>query len=404
MLHTNKFLGALLLIAGTSIGAGILALPASTAPYGFLPAALLFFTCWAVMIYSALLIMEITHWTKPDSNLITMASETLGSWGKAFAWISYLLLLYCLMAAYLGGMNSLITITAETFLHQHIYPWAGSITLIVIFGIIIYLGPRPIDYINRLLVIGLVLSYGAIVFLATPHIKTTNLSHIHFPNLWMALPIIITAFGFHIIIPSLRTYLKDDIKHLKKAIVVGSILTLLIYLAWEAIIMGVIPAKGTHGLIAMLKSGQPAIDITRSLHTIIGNPWLDEISKFLAFFMISTSFIGVSFSLFDFLSDGLHIKKTKLGRFSTALITFIPPLLFMLLYPRGFIIALGYAGVFVAVLLIILPALMAWSGRYIKKIHTNYHTRGGKPALIFITLFAIVIIFAELANKLYAAL
>jgi len=400
---TNRLLGAILLITGTCIGAGMLALPISTAAYGFIPSSALFIICWAVMAFSALLILEVTLWLEPGANLITMGKATLGWFGQALAWTAYLLLLYCLMAAYLSGMNALITQALEAITHTHIYPWIGSLILILLFGIIIYLGAKPIDYINRLLMVGLVVAYAALITLIAPYTEISKLDFQQFNKLWFALPIVITSFGFHIIIPSVRTYLKNDVKKLRLAILIGSTIPLIVYVVWEFLIFSVLPAKGPHGLSSILQSGQPTIDLTHLLHLKLHNPWLDEIFQLFAFFMISTSFIGVSFSLFDFLADGFHVKKTKLSRLSTAAITFIPPLLFALLYPKGFIVALGYAGIFVAVLLCILPALMVWSGRYWKKLAApageagpGYRVFGGPIPLLLLIIFSIGVIVAEL--------
>lgn len=110
---------------------------------------------------------------------------------------------------------------------------------------------------------------------------------------------------------------------------------------------------------------------------------------------IATSFIGVSLSLFDFLTDGFHIRRTRLGKLKTLAMTFIPPALFTLLYPKGFILALGYAGIFVAILLILLPAAMTFSGRYVKKVSKGYRAMGGIPFLIIAAIFAIAVILIE---------
>jgi tyrosine-specific transport protein len=113
---------------------------------------------------------------------------------------------------------------------------------------------------------------------------------------------------------------------------------------------------------------------------------------------IVTSFIGVSFSLFEFLMDSFNITSNQKGRCLGLLLTFAPPLLFAFYYPNGFILALGYAGIFVAILLGILPALMAWSGRYWKKIATGYQPKIDRGMLTLIILFSLVIIYSQLAS------
>ena len=98
------------------------------------------------------------------------------------------------------------------------------------------------------------------------------------------------------------------------------------------------------------------------------------------------------------LADGLKMEKDATHKYIIELLTFIPPLVFALVYPNGFIIALGYAGIFVAILHGILPVIMAWSGRYVSKHDAKYTVRGGKLLLIVLFIFFTQIIFADFAE------
>ena len=64
-------MGAVALVAGTTVGAGMLALPAVTADSGFVPSTVALFGCWLYMATTGLLIVEV--------NLSTMCE--LGSGG-----------------------------------------------------------------------------------------------------------------------------------------------------------------------------------------------------------------------------------------------------------------------------------------------------------------------------------
>lgn len=55
----------------------------------------------------------------------------------------------------------------------------------------------------------------------------------------------------------------------------------------------------------------------------------------------------------------------------------------VLFYPGAFIGALSYAGIYCAVLFILLPTLMAWRGRYKKAfLAKGFRVKGGKPLLL----------------------
>ncbi len=52
----NHFIGGILLVAGTTIGAGMLAIPLVTATAGFLPAFIITFFVWLFMLLTGLLL------------------------------------------------------------------------------------------------------------------------------------------------------------------------------------------------------------------------------------------------------------------------------------------------------------------------------------------------------------
>ncbi len=393
---TNRFIGSILLISGTSIGAGMLALPVSTGAYGFFPSVFLFIICWGFMTLSGLLLLEVNLWLKPGANIVSMAGTTLGAIGKTAAWVIYALLFYSLMAAYVSGMGNLIQSAVKDAFHFNIHQGVGALFLIIIVGCAVYTGTRSVDYLNRLFFSCKVLTYIAVVIFLIPHVQLPQVRFMNPHRMWLALPVVVTSFGFQNIIPSLRVYLHDDAKQLRRAILIGSTIPLIVYIIWQFVIVGVVPATGNGGLLQILASGQPATGLATAIDHILQYGWIATLFKAFTFFAIITSFTGVSFSLFDYLMDSFHIKRTINGRLLTLVITFLPALIFAYLYPNGFILALGYAGIFVALLLGILPALMSWSGRYVKKIATGYRPRINLWGYGLLIVFSILIIVSQL--------
>ncbi len=395
-MKTNRFLGSILMIAGTSIGAGMLALPVSTATYGFTPSIILFVMCWLCMTITGLLLLEVNLWLKPGANIVSMATQTLGMGGKITAWVTYLLLFYSLMAAYVSGMGNLVNTTVNTHFHLQISTGTGSLFLILLVGAAIYIGMSTVDYLNRFFLFGKLVTYVVVVIAIFPFIDMPQLTQISFSHAWLALPIVITSFGFQNVLPGLRVYLDDDVKKLRSAVLIGSTIPLIIYIIWEFVIIGVVPVNGAEGLLQVLASGQPATGLAASLDHILHNGWISNLFKVFTLCAIVTSFIGVSFSLFDFLIDSFAIKKDPKGRMFALVLTFVPPLIFAFTYPDGFILALGYAGIFTAILLCILPVLMVWSGRYVKKIATGYRAGINRFVLALIVIFSCVIMYSQI--------
>lgn len=398
--HSN-LIGGILLVTGTTIGAGMLALPVSTGLAGFFPSLLIFFAYWIYMTFTAFLMLEVTLWMGKKNHLNSMAKYTLGRVGQAFSWLFYLFLLYSLLTAYIAGAGP-IFIDAFQGLTGLIFPeWAGVLPLLAIFGFFVYKGTRSVDYVNRLLMIGLTMTYVLLVVFLTPHVNGSLLEHVNWHYSLLGISVVATSFGFHIIIPSLTTYLDRDIAKLKTVLFIGSFIPLLIYISWEFLALGIIPIEGKNGIAEGYSNGSNGILL---LTAFLSNPAIAMIAKFFSFFAIVTSFLGVSMSLFDFLADGLSIKKNRSGRLMLYGMTFFPPLLIALVDPRAFLSALEFAGAFgVVTLLGLLPALMVWSGRYVKKLapESAFRVPGGKIALLAAMGISLLVIIHEITIKFF---
>lgn len=388
----NHYIGGVLLVAGTTIGAGMLALPVMTSFVGLFPSLVIFLLCWGVMLGTAYCFLDANFAAPGEPNLISMVEKTLGGWGKGLAWVVYLLLLYALTAAYISASSSLFMSAYHAITGHELPQWVAPFCLPMIFGFFVYLGTLGVDLINRLLMIGLCVSYLLLVGVLPEHIEGHFLTHIDWVPSLIVFPVVITSFGYHIIIPSLTTYMNHDKKKLRWILFIGSLVPLVIYVLWQVMILGIVPITGKISLVHAWQHGQSA---TQPLTALVSNHWIKVGAHFFSFFAIVTSFLGVTLSLSDFLTDGFKIKKSWEGRLLACLLTFIPPLVFVLTYERGFIVALEYAGAFVAILLIFLPAMMAWT----LKEPRFYQTLGGRIVLIFLILFAFFIVIVDVLEQ-----
>lgn len=391
----TKLLGGILLIIGTSIGGGMLALPIATAQIGFFYSSLLLFGCWFVMTAGAFLILEVNLWLPPNSNIISMAKATLGIPGELIAWLSYLLLLYSLMSAYIAGGGDFL---------QHLLQMVGidislrlsSIIFAALLSIIVYKGIRSVDYVNRGLMFTKFGAYLLLVALIIPFTTAAHLSGGEFKYITASITVAVTSFGFATIVPSLRTYFNSDVAKLRRAILIGSLIPLGVYILWDIAIMGAIPREGSNGLVWMLKSGHSTSEFVTALSVLLQQQTITIIARVFTSICLATSFLGVSLGLSDFLADGLRLNKTGKGKIFVYLATFLPPLVIVLFYPGAFISALSYAGIYCIVLLVLLPACMVWWGRYrlglVPAQGNSFRMFGGKPLLIASSLAGFAII------------
>lgn len=386
--------GAILLIAGCCIGAGMLGLPVLSALSGFEPSLFMFLLSWLFMTSTALILLEVNLWFEDEVSIISMAERTLGTTGKVIGWACFVFLFYALGVAYIAGSGELISELGNELLGINIPQWVGSLAMSFFFGIFVYLGTKAVDLFNRFLMAGLILSYILLVVFGAPHVNLEYLKHKDWSLAVFVLPVMLISFGFHNLIPSLTTYLQRDAKRLRAAVICGSALPLLVYLIWEWLILGLVPIDGEGGFRQILDQGELA---TQALKAAAGSLWVVDIAQYFAFFAILTSFLGNSLSFVDFLADGLKVQKDAKGKLLLCLLVIVPPFILALMYPHIFLMALNYAGAFGAVILFgILPALMVWSGRYYKKFGQEPQLAGGKFALTLILLFAFAVICLQL--------
>lgn len=383
MTTSSGTLRGTLLVAGTSIGGGMLALPVLTGQAGFLPSLVVYLACWLFMASTGLLFLEISLWMEKDANIISMAERTLGFKGKVVAWIIYLFLFYCLTLAYIVGAGNLIV---ELF-HNSLKQWQGQLLFLAVFGPFVYLGTRVASRLNLFLMLGLGISYVMFVILGAPYVNPELLMNTNWKFALAALPITFTAFAYQGIIPSLVNDMQHNTKQIRLAILIGSFLPFIAYAIWQWLILGIVPVEGPFGLLETQAIGQNAV---YPLKNFIESPSIYLIGQSFAFFALVTSFFGVTLGLVDFLADGLKIKKTSTNKIFLCLLVFIPPFLFAMIHPYVFLIALDYAGGFgCALLLGLMPILMVWAGRYHLNNHSEYRLWGGRPLLVGLILFVV---------------
>jgi tyrosine-specific transport protein len=382
----GNLLGGVLLIAGCCIGAGMLGLPVLSALAGFVPSVFTFLICWLFMVTTGLLLLEVNSWFSEEVSIVTMAEKTLGPIGKAVSWLVFLFLFYSIMVAYVAASGSLVTDFIERFTSLYVHNWVGSLIFCLLFGLLIYLGTGAVDQFNRFLMLGLIIAYVCLVVMGAGHVDTSLLRHQDWKATTVVVPAVIISFGFHNLIPSLKTYFNGHLRPLKWAIVIGSAIPLLIYLIWEWLILGIVPLEEFRGA---LNQGEMA---TQALKAAVGSSWILDVAEVFAFFAIITSFLSVALSFVDFLADGLSIEKSPKGKVLLNAFVLLPPFIFALFYPSIFLMALNYAGGFGAVILFgVLPALMVWKGRYQQHMNFPEIVPGGKPVLLTVMSIAVAI-------------
>ena len=382
----NKTVGSTLLVAGTMIGAGMLAMPLTSAGIGFGFTLVLLLGLWALLTFSALLFVELYQTAESDAGIGTLAEQYFGKAGRIIATAVLIIFLYALIAAYISGGGSLL----KDLLPESFGDKVSILLFTVIFGSFIVIGTHSVDKINRVLFFVMLAAFAVVLSLMLPEIKFDNLMATPIDNALIisASPVFFTAFGFHGSIPSLNKYLGGNVKALRISILVGSAITLCAYILWQ---------MSTHGLLTqneflqILKEDATLNGLVKATLAITGSNMIAGAVKLFSTLALVTSFLGVGLGLLECIEDLLKRSfNISAGRISLGLMTFIPPLVFALFYPEGFILALGYAGQMFAFYAVVLPVSLVWKAR---RTHTNlpYKVWGGNLTLIIVLVLGVII-------------
>ena len=428
----NKTLGTTLLVSGTMIGAGMLAMPLTSAGIGFTFTVVLLISLWILLTYSALLFVEVYQTTESDSGIGTLSALYFGNAGRVVSTTVMFVFLYALLAAYIsGGGEILMKATQSTglfgqegiFLHfienfgiqvqsggvfvsamdaagltneVNIFNVSPEMTLkifigifTVFFGSFVIISTKVVDGFNRLLFFVMLAALVVVMFVMFPKASVQNLMAMPLDNALIisAAPIFFTSYGFHGSIPSLVKYMEGDVRGLRIAIVSGSAITLVGYILWQL---------STHGVLTqsqfteILKENPTLYGLIEASREITGSHVIASAVQVFSALALITSFLGVALGLFDCTEDmlrkGLDIKA---GRILLGVITFLPPVLFAYFYP-DFIAALSYAGQMFAFFAVILPVGLVWKARR-RYPNLPYRVIGGDAALIIALLIGIIV-------------
>lgn len=354
-------LNAIVLVAGTTVGAGILALPAVTQPAGFIPSTLALTGAWMYMATTGLFIAEVACKTmattgKPATSLKSMAAGSVGPIGAWLTSAAFVFLHMALLIAYCSRGGELLTsLLPGTLGVPPPLAFAG------LFGGFIFVtkGTDALDQGNNIFATIVVASFFALVALVIP---AGDLGQLFSTSNWSqatdTIPTLLLSLVYHNVVPTVCAQLEGDRNKITKAVVVGSLIPFLMFVIWNAAVLAALPgATGTANPLEVLRSS--------------GSPLVA--GGILAFSLsaIVTSFVGFVVALTDFFADFLGGEDSSstgpgfsLAKLRDFALTLVPPVLVAVWDPSLFFQAIDQAGAFgVSTLFGLLPALMVLSQR-----------------------------------------
>ncbi len=315
----KKFWAATFTLTGTIIGAGILGLPYVFAKSGFLIGLFWLLVLGVIMIYCVLCLGEVALRTKEIHQLPGYAKKYLGKWGEWLMLFAVVFGIYSALLAYLIGESQSFSLIFTGGLDYAIYFAIGFwliMTLLLKEGL---KGLKKIESLGVLIILGIVLIIVAFYF---PQVNFGNLDYTDFSYLFLPFGVVLFALMGFTSVPELRMEIKGNEKKLKKAIVVGILIPIVVYAVFSLIFVGVLGKNVPQ--VATLGFGKLII--------------------LLGIFTMLTSYFVLSFSLKDVFKFDLKYSK----KWSFILVSLIPLFVYFILYFfnwLSFVNILGIGGV-----------------------------------------------------------
>ena len=363
--------GAVALVAGTTVGAGMLALPAVCQDSGFVPSTVALVGCWLYMVTTGILVLEVNLNTMRAAgsdavSVSSMASRTLGPLGVNFACTAYVFIHYALLVAYVSRAGEILSDALGGVVPSS----AASVAYAAALGGFMFLADASrLETVNSALVVVVLSTFAPLLAIAAGGVDIDNLRVGDWSALPRTIPVVALAFVYHNVVPTVASMMEGDGRRARTAIVAGTAIPFAMFVLWDTALLGNVSAEDAAAAMdAVARSGGAVEAFSDPLAALRStSETANALVEAFSFFAITTSFIGFVLGLSDFLADGLGWRSAEKGKNDprTFALALVPPTVFALSNPDVFLSALDTAGTFgVLTLFGCLPPLMAWSDRY----------------------------------------
>jgi len=376
--NEGSVIKAAALVAGSIIGAGVLALPTASAAAGFLPSSAALGIAWVYMTMSGLLIAETTMNRiatsgRTDWGLLELFQSSLGTNLGRVGSAAYLFLHYAVLVACIsqGGYNLDGLLSSLPGLPESLTSIPGTGQALVALGVggtLLASNTATIEKINSALVAGAVITFLGIVgagSLSADLGALVNPDMQHPEQVVNCFPILFAALVFQNAVPKVVTSLEGNRIKITTSIIAGTGVPFLMFLAFNAVVLG----NALNAGVDLTEAGvNPVVLLQRTIGGDAGI--ITYMVGGFSTFAILTSLIGFANGLVEGWSDIFKLsseremsEKWKLPLYS---LVFLPPLAMAISGDSDtFYNALDCAGAFgVSTLLLVLPPWMAWKERY----------------------------------------
>lgn len=296
----KKLFTAITTLSGTVIGAGFLGIPYAVSNSGFLIGLIHMVILCSVMLMLNLIMGEIVLSTNSIHHIAGYSSKYLGNKTKWFVFFASIIGFYAALVAYLIGqgvsLSFIFTGGSENSL------WFG-LGFWFLMSILTFGGIKEFKKIEPIAVISVLIVTLLLGILNFDKINLANLSYTNYAYLFAPFGVVLFAFLGMSSVPEIKRVLGKNTGLMKKAIIIGSLIPLIVYVLFTIIVLGIY-GSGVEQ-VATINFG--------------------KIVTLLGIFTMFSAFLALSLCLQDTYRFDLYLHK----KLAWALSIFVPLILFV---------------------------------------------------------------------------
>lgn len=354
---------AVFMITGMTIGAGILGLPYVVAQIGLIPGLICIFFLGIAMLCLNLMIGEVAVRTKENLQLPGFAGKYLGPWAKRVLSVTIIFSGFGALLAYIiGEGQALAALFGGNPLWWSIFFW--SIGSLIIWG-----GLHSVKKAEKILSLAVMAIIVVLSLYLFPWINKVNFYYVDLTKILLPYGVILFALHAAPAVAEAHALLPGSQKHFRKALIIGTLIPIFIYMLFVLAVVGV--------------SGKMITEVaTVGLGEIFGKEVLVAANLF-AILAMGAAFMGLGMAL-----KQIFVWDYKFPKWTADYFVMAIPLLLFLIGFRSFITVLNaVGGIFIGIEAIFM-VLIFWQAR--KKGEVDAHRYGSRHFwLLVLPVFAV---------------
>lgn len=299
---------AIATLIGTTIGAGILGIPYVIAKVGLFTGLLVILGIGLAVMAINLYMGEVVLRTKGNHQLPGYASKYLGRWGKGLMMFSMVFGVYGALIAYTIGEGEAIRSVVNGG-----SPVLYSLLFLLVAIAIVFLGIKTMGRSELFSNIILLMVVVLIVIFSIPRINANNLTGFNISKILIPYGVILFAFMASPAIPEMKEELEREKGKLKKAIIIGSFIPLVVYIIFAIVVVGVVGINGFN----LLEENERVATVALGIYS---GRTMTVFANLFAVLTMSTSFFALGVALKEMYQYDYRLNK----KLSSLLVFIIP--------------------------------------------------------------------------------